>query len=109
MRGKSAYERVSEKVSFSEVFRGFFRGHLFRKTQEGCGGLRGENPGAFPNFKAGLIFQQPSALPENVQTLAGIAACAAGKSVNNFPAASKFAGKTLPARNFGNPQPSRVF
>ena len=32
-------------------------------------------------------------LPENAQTLAGIAFCAAGKSVKNFPAASKFAGK----------------
>ena len=32
-------------------------------------------------------------LPENAQTLAGIAFQAAGKSVKNFPAASKFAGK----------------
>ena len=53
--------------------------------------LRGENPGAFP--KAGPIFQQPFSLPENAQTLAGIAFGAAGKSVKNFPAASKFAGK----------------
>ena len=29
--------------------------------------------------------------------------------MKNFPAASKFAGKTFPARNFGQPQPSRVF
>ena len=42
---------------------------LFRETQEGCGGLRGENPGAFP--KAELIFQQPCSLPESAQTLAG--------------------------------------
>ena len=34
-----------------------------RKSQEGCGGLRGEHPGAFP--KAGPIFQQP--LPENAR------------------------------------------
>ena len=54
-----------------------------RKTQEGCGGLRGENPGVFP--KAGPIFQQPfslpenATLPENAQTLAGIASRAAGR------------------------------
>ena len=64
-------------------------GHV--DTQEGCGGLRGENPGAFP--QAGPIFQQPFSLPESAQTLAGIAFRAAGKSVKNFPAASKFAGK----------------
>ena len=64
-----------------------------RKTQEGCGGLGGENPAAFP--KARPIFQQPFSLPENAQTLAGIAFRAAGKSVKNFPAASKFAGKLL--------------
>ena len=50
-----------------------------------------ENPGAFP--KAGPIFQQPFSVPENAQTLAGIAFGAAGKSVKNFPAASKFAAK----------------
>ena len=49
------------------------------------------NPGAFP--KAGPIFQQPSSLPEIAQTLAGIAFCAAGKLVNDFPAASKLVGK----------------
>ena len=31
--------------------------------------------------------------PENAQTLTGVVFRAAGKSVNNFPAASKFAGK----------------
>ena len=64
---------------------------LLRKTQEGCGGLRGENPGAFP--KAGPILQQPFSLLESAQTLAGIAFGAAGKLAKNFPAASKFAGK----------------
>ena len=64
---------------------------LVRRTQEGCGGLRGENPAAFP--KARPIFQQPFSLPESAQTLAGIAFRAAGKSGENFPAASKFAGK----------------
>ena len=62
-----------------------------RRTQEGCGGLRGENPAVFP--KARPIFQQPFSLPESAQTLAGIAVRAAGKSVRNFPAASKFARK----------------
>ena len=67
-----------------------------KKTQEGCGGLRGESPGAFP--EVGPIFQQPFSLPENAQTLAGIAFRAAGKSVQNFPAASKFAGKLFQQR-----------
>ena len=73
-----------------------FLGHarIERRTQEGCGGLRGENPAAFP--KAGPIFKQPFSLLENAQTLAGIAFRAAGKSENNFPAASKFAGKLFP-------------
>ena len=71
-----------------------------RKTQEGCGGLRGENPGAFP--KAGPTFQQPFSLPENAQTLAGIAFRAAGKSVTNFPAASKFAGKIVQQGSLGS-------
>ena len=38
-------------------------------------------------------FPAKFSLPENVQTLAGIAFCAAGKSVKNFPAASKVAGE----------------
>ena len=50
----------------------------YQKTQEGCGGLRGENSGAFP--KAGPIFQQPLSLPEISQTLAGIAFRAARKN-----------------------------
>ena len=54
------------------------------KTQEGCGGLGGENAGVFP--KAGLLFQQLFSLPESVQTLAGIAIRAARKSGKNFPA-----------------------
>ena len=57
----------------------------------GIPSLGGENPGAFP--KAGPIFQQPFPLPVNAQTLAGLAFGAAGKSVKNFPAASKFARK----------------
>ena len=61
-----------------------------RKTQEGCDGLGGENPAAFP--KAGPIFQQPFSLPESAQTLAGIAFRAAGQSGKHFPEASKFAG-----------------
>ena len=67
-----------------------------KNSVEGCGGLRGENPGAFP--KARSIFQQPFSLPENAQTLAGIAFCAAGKLVSNLPAASKFAGKLFQQR-----------
>ena len=67
-----------------------------RRTQEGCGGLGRENPAAFP--KTGPIFQQPFSLPESAQTLAGIACRAAGKSGNNFPAASKFSGKPFQQR-----------
>ena len=66
-------------------------GPFFRKTQEGGGGLGGENPAAFP--KAGPIFQQPFSLPEIAQTLAGRALPAVGKSGDNLPAASKLAGK----------------
>ena len=66
---------------------------------------RSQSPGALP--KAGQIFQQPFSLPENAQTLAGIAFRVAGKSVKNRPAASKFAGKRFQegraeiSRNFG--------
>ena len=62
-----------------------------RRTQEGCGGLGGENPAAF--LKARPIFQQPFSLPQNAQTLTRIAFRAARKSGKNVPAASKFAGK----------------
>ena len=65
--------------------------YVKKKTQEGCGGLGGENPGAFP--KAWPIFQPPFYLPESAQNLAGITFRAAGQSGKNFPAASKFAGK----------------
>ena len=67
-----------------------------RRTHEGCGGLGGENPAAFPQARP--IFQQPFSLPESAQTLAGIAFRAAGKSGNHFPAASKFAGKPFQQR-----------
>ena len=80
---------------------------LLRRTQEGCGGLGGENPAAFPQARP--IFQQPFSLLENAQTLAGIAFRAAGKSANNFSSSVEVCPKTLPARNFGQPQPSRVF
>ena len=79
----------------------------FRRTQEGCGGLGGENPAAFP--KAGPIFQQPFSLPESAQTLAGIAFRAAGKSGNIFPAASKFAGKLFSREKLHTPPPSPHF
>ena len=48
-----------------------------QKTQEGYGGLGGENPGAF--LKVGPIFQQPFSLLESAQTLAGVAFRAARK------------------------------
>ena len=70
----------------------FFTDRLIsEELKEGCGGLGGENPAAFPQARP--IFQQPFSLLENAQTLAGIEFRAAGKSVKNFPAASKFARK----------------
>ena len=56
------------------------------------------NPAAFP--KAGPIFQQPFSLPEKAQTLAGTAFGAAGKSMNNFPAASRNLHQTLSGKEF---------
>ena len=59
-----------------------------RRAQEGCGGLRGENPAAFPQVRP--IFQQPfpcGKCPNLGRDRA------AGKLGNHFPAASKFAGK----------------
>ena len=68
------------------------------KTQEGCGGLGGEDPGVFP--KAGPIFQPPFSVLESAETLAGIACRAAGESGKISPAASNSCWKTVPARNF---------
>ena len=79
---------------------------LSRRTQAGCGGLGGENPAAFPKA-------QPFSLPGSAQTLAGIAFRAAGKSVRNFPPASKFARKLFQGRkkstkiNFLGPETAR--
>ena len=76
------------------------------KTQEGCGGLGGENPGVFP--KAGPIFKQPFSLSESAQTLAGIAFRAAGKTEGKkFPTVSKFARN--PSSKEFRPQPFRAF
>ena len=66
-----------------------------------------ENPAAFP--KARPIFQQPFSLPESAQTLAGIAFRAAGKIGEEFSSSVEICRKTFPARNFGQPQPSRDF
>ena len=76
-----------------------------RRTQEGCGGLGGENPAAFPQARP--IFQQPFSLAGKCPSLGrdSISRC---QKRNRFPAASKFA-KTFPAGNFGQPQPSQVF
>ena len=71
-------------------------GLIWEELKKAVCSLRGENPGAFP--KAWPIFQQPFSLPENAQTLAGIAFRAAGKSVSNYPAASKLAGKLFQQR-----------
>ena len=111
--GKGPRQKASKCVKhIFDTFRHFFakgknRQKVSRRTQGGCGGLRQGNPGAFP--KARPILQQPFSIPENAQTLAGIAFRAAGKSAKNFPAALKFCRKSFPARNFGQPQPSRVF
>ena len=52
-------------------------------------------------LKAGPIFQQPSiSLAGKVQNLEGMAFRAAGKSVKNFPAAPKLAGKFFSSKEF---------
>ena len=79
-----------------------------RRTQEGCGGLGGENPAAFP--KAWPIFQQSFFLPEKVPKPLGrdsILFCP--KIGENFSSSVEICRKTFPASNFGQPQPSRVF
>ena len=75
--------------SFASNFNYF--GIHFGKSQEGCGGLRGESPEACP--KPGPIFQQPFSSLESAQTLSGIAFRAAGKSGKKLPAASTFTGR----------------
>ena len=84
-----------------QILSGHMHHSRIRKTQEGCGGLRGENPGGFP--KAGPILQQPLSLPENAQTLAGMAFRAAAKRRIIFQNV-ELSLRTFPARNFGQPQ-----
>ena len=90
-------------------FRGTPKGVLSREcfvTQEGCGRLGGENPGAFP--KAGPIFQQPFPCRKVPETLVGIALRAARKSSDfqqcrNLPASEEqfeFAGQPQPFSSF---------
>ena len=71
--GAFVHSRKLFTNSLGNVFvpNGIYIMPFVRKTQEGCGGLGGESPGAFP--RAGPIFQQPFSLPEGGQTLAGIA------------------------------------
>ena len=59
--------------------------------------------------EGGPIFQQPFLLPENAQTLAGMAFRAARKSGEELSSSVEICRKTCAARNFGQPQPSRVF
>ena len=89
--GKEKLRPWSEFLGRENSDHGQSFGVFFRRTQEGCGGLGEENPAAFPQARP--IFQQPFSSPESAQTLAGIAFRAAGKSVKNFPAVSKYAGK----------------
>ena len=59
--------------------------------------------------RRGQFSSSPFSLPESAQTLAGITFRAAGKSGKNFSSSVEICRKTFPARNFGQPQPSRVF
>ena len=104
-RFKNGHARVETRVLKTLACRNGFWTSL-RETQEGCGGLRGETPAAFPQKRP--IVQQPFSLPENAQTLAGIAFRAARKSVKNLPAASKLAGRLF-QQGISDSQPSRVF
>ena len=58
-----------------------------RKTQEGCGGLGGENPER--SRRQGRFSSSQSSLPESAQTFSGIAFRAAGKSGNRFQRKTK--------------------
>ena len=80
---------------------------LIRRTQEGCGGLGGENPAAFP--KARPIFQQPFFLPESSPNLGRDSISCCRKVGKEFTSSAEICRETFPARNFGQPQPSRVF
>ena len=80
---------------------------LLRRTQEGCGGLGGENPGAFP--KAGPIFQQPSFLVGKCSIFGRDSISSCRNIGEEFSAASKFAGKSFQQGIPDKPQPSRVF
>ena len=44
---------------------------ILRRTQEGCGGLRGKNPGVFPT-ECRASFPRATSFPLRSQTLAGI-------------------------------------
>ena len=88
--------------------RGLARGNpSLRRTQEGCGGLGGGNPAAFPQARP--IFQQPCSLPESAQTLARDSISCCPKIAESFSSSFGICRKTFPAGNLGQPQPSRVF
>ena len=75
---------------------------LFRKTQEGCGGLGGENPAAFP--KAGPIFQQPFLRDAETTILIKFEfwrGVGRGKFTENCPKTLFFLGNSMTIK-FGN-------
>ena len=75
--------RDSEPATTSKTFSQKNSRRLWRSRRRKSSSI----PAGAANFPAAV------SLPESVQTLAGIALHAAGKSGNHFPAASKFAGK----------------
>ena len=77
------------------------------ETQEGCGGLGGENPAAFPegaaNFPAAVF------LAGKCPNLGRDSMSCCRKIGEEFSSSVEICRTTFPERNFGQPQPSRVF
>ena len=81
---------------------------FLRKTQEGCSGLRGENPAAFP--KAGTDFPAATTFLAGKCPNRGRDSMSCCRKIGEELSSSvEICRKTFPARNFGQPQPSRVF
>ena len=77
--------------------------HESVRSHEGCGGLREESPGAFPN--SGPIFQEHLSFPVNSLSLAGIA-FRISRNLWGFSQTLEVFLETFPEPNLGQPLPS---
>ena len=75
--------------------------------EKGCGGLRAENPGAIP--KARADFPAAIFLAGKFPNLGMDSILCCRKIGEEFSRSVEICRKTFPARNFRQPQPSRVF